>query len=98
MSDLAIKIENVSKEYRLGAIGGTTLREEMSRFADKLFHRTPDNADIGKKFIALQNINLEVKKGALGHHRTQWGRQIHTAEAAGTRHCSDDWLNFLRLE
>ena len=79
MSDLAIKIENVSKEYRLGAIGGTTLREEMHRFADRLFHRTPANADFGKKFMALQDINLEVKKGALGHHRTQWGRKAHLA-------------------
>ena len=63
MSDIAIKIENVSKEYRLGAIGGTTLREEMHRFADKLFHRASANADYGKKFMALQDINLEVKKG-----------------------------------
>ena len=72
MSDIAIKIENVSKEYRLGAIGGTTLREEMHRFADKLFHRTPANADYGKKFMALQDINLEVKKGErlgiIGHN------------------------------
>ncbi len=72
MSDIAIKIENVSKEYRLGAIGGTTLREEFSRFADKLFHRTPTNADFGKKFMALQDINLEVKKGErlgiIGHN------------------------------
>ena len=72
MSDIAIKIENVSKEYRLGAIGGTTLREEMHRFADKILHRTPTNAEYGKKFIALQNINLEVKKGErlgiIGHN------------------------------
>ena len=72
MSDIAIKIENVSKEYRLGAIGGTTLREEMHRFADKLFHRTPVNADYGKRFMALQNIYLEVKKGErlgiIGHN------------------------------
>lgn len=72
MSDIAIKIENVSKEYRLGAIGGTTLREEIQRFTDKLFHRNPENADYGKKFMALQNINLEVKKGErlgiIGHN------------------------------
>lgn len=72
MSDIAIKVENVSKEYRLGAIGGTTLREEMHRFADRLFHRTSDNPDYGKEFMALQNINLEVKKGErlgiIGHN------------------------------
>ena len=72
MSDIAIKIDNVSKEYRLGAIGGTTLREEMQRFVDKLFHRNPENSDYGKKFMALRNINLEVKKGErlgiIGHN------------------------------
>ncbi len=67
MSDLAIKIENVSKEYRLGAIGGTTLREEFHCLADKILHRVPENPDYGKKFMALRNINLEVRKGeALG--------------------------------
>ncbi|OQC16054.1 MAG: Teichoic acids export ATP-binding protein TagH [Lentisphaerae bacterium ADurb.Bin082] len=72
MSNIAIKIENVSKEYCLGAIGGTTLRDEMHRLADKVFHRMPVNADYGKKFMALQNINLEVKKGErlgiIGHN------------------------------
>jgi lipopolysaccharide transport system ATP-binding protein len=29
MSDIAIKIENLSKEYRLGAIGGMTLKAEV---------------------------------------------------------------------
>lgn len=72
MADTILKIENVSKEYRLGAIGGTTLREEMHRFADKLFHRASMQADYGKKFMALQDINLEVKKGErlgiIGHN------------------------------
>ncbi len=67
MTDIAIKIENVSKEYRLGAIGGTTLREEFHSFADKILHRMPENPNYGKKFMALRNINLEVRKGeALG--------------------------------
>ena len=72
MSDIAIRIENVSKEYRLGAIGGTTLREEMHRFADSIFHRETANSDMGKRFLALDNINLEVKKGErlgiIGHN------------------------------
>ena len=29
MSELAIKVENVYKEYRLGAIGGATLKGEI---------------------------------------------------------------------
>ena len=72
MSDLAIKIDHVSKEYRLGAIGGTTLREEFHRLADRFFHRESTSSDFGKKFMALQDINLEVKKGErlaiIGHN------------------------------
>ena len=72
MSDIAIKIDHVSKEYRLGAIGGTTLREEFHRLADKLFHRESMSSDFGKKFMALQDINLEVRKGErlgiIGHN------------------------------
>ena len=31
MNDLMIKVENVSKQYKLGQIGGTTLRDELQR-------------------------------------------------------------------
>ena len=31
MDELMIKVENVTKEYRRGAIGGTTLRDELQR-------------------------------------------------------------------
>ncbi len=69
-----IKIEHVSKEYRLGVIGGTTLREELQRKAAKLRHKEDptvkigvDQSRAGKRFLALNDISLEVKKGeALG--------------------------------
>ena len=32
MNNIALKIENVTKEYRLGAIGGTTLTRELQSF------------------------------------------------------------------
>ena len=73
--DLAIKIEHVSKEYRLGAIGGGTLRGALqSWWARKRGKEDPNskigaqtNVKAGQKFLALDDINLEVKKGeALG--------------------------------
>ena len=73
--DLAIKIEHVSKEYRLGAIGGGTLRGDLqSWWARKRGKEDPNskigaqtNVKAGQKFLALDDINLEVKKGeALG--------------------------------
>ena len=36
MSDVVIRVENLSKRYRLGLIGGTTLREDASRWWAKL--------------------------------------------------------------
>lgn len=75
MEELAIKIEHVSKQYRLGAIGGGTLKGDLqSWWARKRGREDPnsrigDRTDvkIGERFLALDDINLEVKKGeALG--------------------------------
>lgn len=74
MSDTAIKIENLRKQYKLGAIGGQTLRAELqSWWARKRGKEDPnlkigqDYSHIGERFWALDGINLEVKQGeALG--------------------------------
>lgn len=66
MNDLALKIENVTKKYRLGAIGGTTFREEMSCFIErtkKKFRKTEDAEDKPECFMALNGVSFEVKKG-----------------------------------
>ena len=74
MGDFILKVENVYKEYRLGAIGGTTLRDEIQRTVAKLRHKPDPTVAIGQErtnengmFMALSNISFEVKKGeALG--------------------------------
>lgn len=74
MSDVAIKIENIRKQYKLGAIGGQTLNSELqSWWARKRGIEDPnlkigeDYSDEGEIFWALNGISLEVKKGeALG--------------------------------
>lgn len=74
MSELMVKVENVVKEYRLGAIGGTTLRDEIKRKAAKAMHKEDptkkigqEDVNIGEKFLALNGVSFEVKKGeALG--------------------------------
>ncbi len=79
MSELMVKVENVKKEYRLGAIGGTTLRDELARKAAKLMHKEDPTKKIGakdintgEKFMALQGVSFEVKKGEaigiIGHN------------------------------
>lgn len=79
MDELAIKIEHVSKEYRLGAIGGGTLRGDLqSWWARKRGREDPNSLisasarhnptlKIGDRFLALDDISFDVKKGeALG--------------------------------
>lgn len=76
MEELAIRIEHVSKEYRLGAIGGGTLRGDLqSWWARKKGKEDPNIRldNVGKKqsgndrFLALDDVSFSVKKGeALG--------------------------------
>lgn len=70
MAETAIKIENLKKKYRLGAIGGQTLNAELqSWWARKRGKEDPnlklgetyDNA--GETFFALNGIDLEIKQG-----------------------------------
>ncbi len=70
MEELAIRVENVSKEYRLGAIGGATLKGEIQSKLAKLFHKENPNLKIGEKehekserFLALNNLSFDIKKG-----------------------------------
>ena len=79
MEELALKIDHVYKEYRLGTIGGGTLKAELqSKFA-KLRKKEDPNLKIGQvahekneRFLALKDISLEIKKGEriaiIGHN------------------------------
>ncbi|MCR5809457.1 MAG: ABC transporter ATP-binding protein [Clostridiales bacterium] len=75
MEELAIKIEHVSKQYRLGAIGGGSLKGDLQSWWARKRGKEDPNSKIGartdiktgEKFLALDDINLEIKKGeALG--------------------------------
>ncbi len=79
MGEIMLKIDNVSKIYRLGQIGGTTLRDELQRTVAKLRNKEDPTRRIGTKnygrgerFTALNGVSLEVKKGErvgiIGHN------------------------------
>jgi len=80
MSDnLMIKIDNVSKQYRLGAIGGGTLQGDIQSWWARKRGKEDPNSKIGskiynknEKFMALNGISFEVKKGErigiIGHN------------------------------
>ena len=79
MSDVVVKIEDVKKQYRLGAIGGGTLQGDLQSWWAKKRGKEDPNSKIGSKtygknerFYALDGINLEIKKGErlgiIGHN------------------------------
>lgn len=70
MSETVIKIENLKKQYKLGAIGGQTLNAELQSWWARKRGKEDPNLKIGEtygnageSFYALKGINLEIKKG-----------------------------------
>lgn len=68
--ELAIKIENVKKQYRLGAIGGGTLQGDLQSWWAKVRGKEDPNSKIGQetysgneRFYALNGISFDVYKG-----------------------------------
>ncbi len=71
MSQPIIEVQNLSKRYRLGAIGATTIRDELYRrwrkvlgprpsASDPAAYQTADRPDI---FWALRDISFEARPG-----------------------------------
>jgi len=76
MNDIAIEIENVSKEYRLGIINHGMLYKDLQSWWAKITGKEDPNSlimsnDISKqidkqgRFWALQDISFKIKKGDL---------------------------------
>jgi len=73
MSDPALRIENVSKQYRLGTIGTGTLSHDLNRFWARLRGKPAPYLTIGQEnrldqtgdgyVWALRDINLQVPEG-----------------------------------
>lgn len=74
MSNTVIKVENLSKQYRLGVIGTGTLSHDLNRFWAKIRGKEDPYLKIGESndrtkkgdsdyVWALKDINFEVKQG-----------------------------------
>ncbi len=76
MSDIAIKIENLSKQYRLGQIGTGTISHDLNRWWHQVRGKENPYLKIGERndrasisnseyVWALQDINFEVNQGQI---------------------------------
>ncbi len=79
MPEIAIHVENLSKQYRLGQIGSGTLRDDVNRLIAKIKGREDPTLKIGQANVlnkketsiggateyvwALRDINFEVRRG-----------------------------------
>lgn len=69
---VTIRVENLSKEYRLGQIGGRTLREDLNRWWARSRGRPDPTQKIGtedhgnrqgERIWALQGVSFDVEQG-----------------------------------
>ena len=66
--EIAVKIEGVKKQYRLGQIGGGTLQADLQSRWARLRGKEDPNSKVTAKadrgsFFALKDINLAVERG-----------------------------------
>lgn len=75
MSEVVVKVEGVSKRYRLGIVGAKSMFEDVKKFFNKYFKRIDilkDEGEVNDRTItstssnyvwSLKNVNFEIEKG-----------------------------------
>lgn len=104
MSETMLKISHVSKQYKLGQIGGTTLREELQRRSARRHHQEDPTRKIGAKeyeygeiFMAVDDVSFDVQKGErvgiIGHNGAGKSTLLKLISRITAPTSGDIWLN-----
>ena len=104
MAEKMLKVDNVSKEYKLGQIGGTTLREALQRWSAKRKNLEDPTKKIGEtdyapgeSFMALDGVSFEVQKGdrvgIIGHNGAGKSTLLKLISRITAPASGDIWLN-----
>ena len=104
MENTILKVENISKRYKLGQIGGTTLKEELQRLNARIRHKEDPTRMIGSaeivrgtEFLALDGVSFEVKSGErvgiIGHNGAGKSTLLKLISRVTAPTKGDIWMN-----
>ena len=104
MSEIMLKVDHISKQYKLGQIGGTTLKEEIQRWNARRRHMEDPTRKIGAReyedgeiFLALDDISFEVAKGErigiIGHNGAGKSTLLKLISRITAPTSGDIWMN-----
>ena len=104
MSEIMLKVDHISKQYKLGQIGGTTLREEIQRWNARRRHEEDPTRKIGESkyadgeiFLALDDVSFEVSKGErvgiIGHNGAGKSTLLKLISRITAPTSGDIWMN-----
>jgi len=66
MSSIALRIQNISKKYRIGTVRHDTLRDQIAHIASLRFRRTGNRiASDGDEIWALNDVSFDVHHGEI---------------------------------